>query len=105
MEATPQAGRPRIALLIDAENAHASQVERVLNEVRKVGAPNVRRIFGDWTNPQLAAWKDKINKFAIQPVQQFRYTTGKNSSDSALIIDAMDLLHSGNFESVLRRIQ
>lgn len=88
----------RLAVLIDAENASARLIEPLLNEVAKYGTANVKRIYGDWTTPNLSSWKNSLNKFAIQPIQQFRYTTGKNASDSTLIIDAMDLLHSGNVD-------
>jgi uncharacterized LabA/DUF88 family protein len=88
----------RLAVLIDAENAIARLIEPLLNEVAKYGTANVKRIYGDWTTPNLSSWKSSLNKFAIQPIQQFRYTSGKNASDSALIIDAMDLLHSGNVD-------
>lgn len=88
----------RLAVLIDADNAKVKLIEPLLKEITKFGRANVKRIYGDWTTPQLNSWKDKLNKFAIQPIQQFRYTTGKNSTDSALIIDAMDLLYTQNFE-------
>lgn len=88
----------RLAILIDAENASARLIEPLLSEAAKYGTANVKRIYGDWTTPKLAPWKCSLNKFAIQPIQQFQYTTGKNSSDSALIIDAMDLLHSKNVD-------
>jgi Fe-S-cluster formation regulator IscX/YfhJ len=88
----------RLAVLIDAENASARLIEPLLHEVAKYGTANVKRIYGDWTTPNLSSWKNSLNKYAIQPIQQFRYTTGKNASDSALIIDAMDLLHSGNVD-------
>jgi hypothetical protein len=88
----------RLAVLIDADNACARMIEPLLGEVAKYGDANVKRIYGDWTTPNLGSWKDSLNKFAIQPIQQFRYTVGKNASDSALIIDAMDLLHSGRFD-------
>jgi uncharacterized LabA/DUF88 family protein len=97
MPPTPRS-QTRLAVLIDAENASARLIEPLLNEVAKYGTANVKRIYGDWTTPNLASWKNSLNKFAIQPIQQFRYTVGKNASDSALIIDAMDLLHSGNVE-------
>ena len=71
----------------------------VLNEVARYGTASVKRAFGDWTTPRLTPWKDRLNRFAIQPIQQFRYTSGKNASDSALIIDAMDLLHTGHFDA------
>jgi uncharacterized LabA/DUF88 family protein len=93
-----QSGSRRLAVLIDAENASAPLIGPLLDEVAKYGTANVKRIYGDWTTPQLGAWKARLNQFAIQPIQQFRYTVGKNVTDSALIIDAMDLLHSGNFD-------
>src|SRR6476620_9035996 len=83
------------AVLIDADNAQASRIELILAEVAKYGSATVKRAYGDWTTPNLRGWKDRLHEHAIQPVQQFQYTTGKNSTDSALIIDAMDLLHSG----------
>ncbi|MCY7320666.1 MAG: NYN domain-containing protein [Phormidesmis sp. CAN_BIN36] len=88
----------RLAVLIDGENASADSIEALLKEVTKFGTAHVKRIYGDWTNGQLIHWKAKLNKLAIQPIQQFRYTTGKNSTDSALIIDAMDLLYTRNFD-------
>lgn len=93
-----QSKTQRLAVLIDADNASAGLIEPLLKEIAKYGTAHVRRIYGDWTNSQLTKWKDKLNKFAIQPIQQFGYTTGKNSTDSALIIDAMDLLYAGNFD-------
>ncbi len=88
----------RLAVLIDADNANADLIESLLKEVAKYGTSHVKRIYGDWTSTQLGKWKDKLNKFAIQPIQQFRYTVGKNATDSALIIDAMDLLYTRNFD-------
>ncbi len=85
----------RIALLIDGDNAQASLVEQIIAEVSKYGIISVRRIYGDWTTPQMNSWKEVLNTHAIQPMQQFRYTVGKNATDSALIIDAMDILHDG----------
>jgi uncharacterized LabA/DUF88 family protein len=84
-----------LAVLIDADNAQPSVIEGLLAEIAKYGAATVKRIYGDWTQPQLKGWKDVLLTHAIQPIQQFRYTTGKNATDSALIIDAMDLLYSG----------
>jgi hypothetical protein len=92
-ESPPQARF--IALLIDGDNAQPSLIEHVLAEAAKYGIVTTRRIYGDWTTPQMSGWKDSLHTHAIQPVQQFRYTVGKNATDSALIIDAMDLLHSG----------
>jgi uncharacterized LabA/DUF88 family protein len=88
----------RLAVLIDADNTSPKIIEPLLREVAKYGTANVKRIYGDWTNHQLYSWKDKLHKFAIQPIQQFTYTIGKNATDSALIIDAMDLLYSQNFD-------
>ncbi len=82
-------------MLVDGDNAQASLLELVLAEAAKYGTVTTRRIYGDWTTPQMSSWKNVLHSLAIQPVQQFRYTKGKNSTDSALIIDAMDLLHSG----------
>lgn len=87
----------RLAVLIDADNAKASLIEPLLKEIATYGIANVKRIYGNWTSPQLSSWKDKLNKFAIQPIQQFNYTSGKNATDSALIIDAMDLLYTQNY--------
>lgn len=88
----------RLAVLIDADNARASLVEPLLREVAKYGTAHVKRVYGDWTEPNLKSWKNQLNKFAIQPIQQFRYTVGKNATDSSLIIDAMDLLYTQNFD-------
>lgn len=88
----------RLAVLIDGENASADSIEALLTEATQFGTAYVKRIYGDWTNGRLINWKAKLNKLAIQPIQQFAYTTGKNATDSALIIDAMDLLYAGNFD-------
>lgn len=88
----------RLAVLIDADNASADLIELLLKEIAKYGVAHVKRIYGDWTSPHLGKWKDKLNRYAIQPIQQFRYTVGKNATDSALIIDAMDLLYTRNFD-------
>ncbi len=87
-----------LAVLIDADNAQASIIEGLLSEVAKFGVASVKRIYGDWTTPNLGQWKTVLLNHSIQPIQQFRYTTGKNATDSAMIIDAMDLLYSGNFD-------
>lgn len=89
----------RIAVLIDCDNVSSRHAEAVLEELAKFGTPTVKRAYGDWTTTQLAGWKPELHRHAIQPVQQFAYTVGKNSSDSALIIDAMDLLWQGNVEA------
>ena len=88
----------RLAVLIDSDNTTASVTTELLEEIAKYGTPTVKRAYGDWTTQQLVAWKEELLSHAIQPVQQFAYTRGKNSTDSALIIDAMDLLYSGNLE-------
>jgi uncharacterized LabA/DUF88 family protein len=83
----------RYAVLIDADNASAALVAGMLAEVAKYGVAGIKRAYGDWTTPNLGAWKTTLLEHSIQPIQQFRYTTGKNATDSAMIIDAMDLLH------------
>jgi hypothetical protein len=93
---TPEA--TRLAVLIDADNSTATVTTGLLEEIAKYGTPTVKRAYGDWTTPHLAGWKEELLRHAIQPVQQFAYTRGKNSTDSALIIDAMDLLYAGNLE-------
>ena len=84
-----------LAMLVDGDNAQPSLLEQVLGEAAKYGTVTTRRIYGDWTTKGMSGWKGSLHSFAVQPIQQFRYTTGKNATDSALIIDAMDLLHSG----------
>jgi len=94
-----QESRPnKLAVLIDADNASPSIVKGLISEISKYGVAVVSRVYGDWTQPQLNSWKQVLLEHAIQPVQQFRYTTGKNSTDSAMIIDAMDLLYSRRFQ-------
>jgi uncharacterized LabA/DUF88 family protein len=88
----PTTPQRRFAVLIDADNVSASALEGLLAEVANYGVALVKRIYGDWTLPNLKSWKQQLLEHAIQPIQQFRYTTGKNATDSALIIDAMDLL-------------
>lgn len=85
----------KLAVLIDADNAQASIAGHLLAEVSRYGSAIVKRAYGDWTTPNLRGWKEVLQSLAIHPVQQFRYTTGKNATDSSLIIDAMDLLHGG----------
>lgn len=94
----PSADATRLAVLIDSDNTTASLTQELLEEIAKHGTPTVKRAYGDWTTQQLAGWKRELLTHAIQPIQQFAYTQGKNSTDSALIIDAMDLLYSGNLE-------
>ena len=88
----------RLAVLIDADNAQATVIEALLAEVARFGDATVRRIYGDFTAPTSASWKKVLQRNAIKPVQQFAYSTGKNATDSTLIIDAMDLLYTGNFD-------
>lgn len=88
----------KLAILIDADNAPSSIINELLSEVSRYGTASIKRAYGDWTTSNLKGWKDVLHKMAIQPIQQFSYTNGKNSTDSALIIDAMDLLHSGNLD-------
>jgi uncharacterized LabA/DUF88 family protein len=87
----------RLAVLIDADNTQASIIEGLLAEVAKYGTSSVKRIYGDWTSTALRSWKDVLLEYSIQPIQQFGYTKGKNATDSAMIIDAMDLLYTGKF--------
>lgn len=88
----------KLAVLIDADNAQAAIIEDLLAEIAKYGTASVKRIYGDWTSPYLKSWKEFLLKYSIQPIQQFGYTQGKNATDSALIIDAMDLLYTGEFD-------
>jgi len=89
---------PRLAVLIDADNASAKIVDGLFEEIAKIGEASVRRIYGDFSNARSKAWADTLARYAIIPQQQFAYTTGKNASDITLVIDAMDLLHSGRFD-------
>ncbi|MFA4876884.1 MAG: NYN domain-containing protein [Methanoregula sp.] len=88
----------KLAVLIDADNAQASVIKNLLDEVARYGVASVKRIYGNWTTPQLQQWKDVLLSNSIVPIQQFNYTSGKNATDSALIIDAMDLLHAGKLD-------
>jgi uncharacterized protein (TIGR00288 family) len=83
----------RIAVLIDGDNAEASLLEAMLSEISKFGKITIKRIYGDWTISNMNSWKEKVNEFAFRPMQKFAYSTGKNSTDTALIIDAMDIIH------------
>ncbi len=89
----------RIALLIDCDNVSHNSIEGVLEELAKYGMVNVRHAHGDWNNPSLSGWINRLHPHAIRPMQQFAYTKGKNATDSAMIIDAMDLLYSGNIDA------
>lgn len=91
-------GRQKFAVLIDGDNAQASLLPQILTEVSKEGLITIKRIYGDWTTTTMNQWKDTLHQNAIQPVQQFRNTIGKNATDSAMIIDAMDLLHNNDLQ-------
>src|SRR6476469_8922014 len=86
-------GTHKIALLVDGDNASAKLLSLILEEASKYGKVTIRRVYGDWTTPRMNNWKHSLNELAINPIQKFSYTQGKNSTDSALIIDAMDILH------------
>ncbi len=88
----------RLAVLIDADNTQASIIDGMLAEIAKYGIASVKRIYGDWTSQALKGWKEVLLEHSIQPIQQFGYTRGKNATDSAMIIDAMDLLYTGKFD-------
>jgi uncharacterized LabA/DUF88 family protein len=93
-----QSEQLKFAVLIDGDNAQASLLAQILAEVSKVGMITIKRIYGDWTTTNMSKWKESLHRYAIQPIQQFRYTTGKNATDSAMIIDAMDLLHDNDVQ-------
>ena len=88
----------KLAVLIDADNVSPALCDALVQEVAKYGAANVKRAYGDWTTTQLTSWKPLLHEYAISPMQQFSYTTGKNSTDSSMIIDAMDLLYTEKFD-------
>lgn len=88
----------KLAVLIDADNAQAAVIHELLAEVSRYGTSTIKRAYGDWTTTNLKGWKEVLHKLAIQPIQQFSYTSGKNSTDSSLIIDAMDVLHTGTVD-------
>ena len=93
-----QSEQQRFAVLIDGDNTQASLLPQILAEVSKVGLITIKRIYGDWTTTNMNSWKESLHKHAIQPVQQFRYSVGKNATDSAMIIDAMDILYSNDID-------
>ena len=84
----------KLAVLIDGDNIPSAYVKEMMEEIAKYGNPTIKRIYGDWTNPKLSKWKNVLLENAITPIQQYGYTTGKNATDSAMIIDAMDILYS-----------
>lgn len=88
----------KIALLIDADNVSEKYIKYIIDEISNHGTPTFKRIYGDWTKPQLASWKNVLLDYSINPIQQYSYTTGKNATDAALIIDAMDILYSNNVD-------
>src|SRR5690606_16279550 len=88
----------RLAVLIDADNIPRSNVKEMMEEIAKYGTPTFKRIYADWTKPHVAGWKNVLLEHAITPIQQYSYTTGKNSTDSAMIIDAMDILYTGRVD-------
>ncbi len=94
----PEQNQKKLAVLIDADNSQPAIIEALLAEVAKYGIASVKRIYGDWTKPNLKSWKDTLLTYAIQPIQQFGYTVGKNATDSAMIIDAMDLLYTSKLD-------
>jgi len=96
----PDDGQRRLAVLIDADNAQPSVIEGLLAEVAKFGVASVKRIYGDFTSTRATQWKQKLLEHSINPVQQFAYTSGKNATDSSLIIDAMDLMYTGRFDGM-----
>jgi len=88
----------KLAVLIDADNIPYSNIKGMLDEIAKLGIPTIKRIYGDWTKPTVSGWKPALLEHAITPIQQYSYTTGKNATDSAMIIDAMDILYSGKVD-------
>src|SRR5450631_3283268 len=88
----------RLAVLIDADNIPYANVKQMFEEIAKYGTPTFKRIYGDWTKPTVSGWKSVLLENAITPIQQYSYTSGKNATDSAMIIDAMDILYSGRVE-------
>ncbi|HYF20974.1 MAG TPA: NYN domain-containing protein [Ramlibacter sp.] len=87
-------GRARVALLIDADNAPASRIDLILNELSTFGETSIRRAYGNWKKPELKGWEEALHEHAIRPMQQFDYSKGKNASDMAMVIDALDLLYT-----------
>lgn len=94
----PESPDAKLAVLIDADNVQPGTADALLAEIAKYGVASVKRAYGDWTRPNLGGWKESLNQLAIRPVQQFAYTSGKNATDGAMIIDAMDLLYTNRFD-------
>ncbi len=90
----------RLALMIDGDNAQAALLPQILAEVNKHGVMTIRRVYGDWTTPRLGSWKEVLHAYSLKPEQQFSYTSGKNATDSALIIDAMDIIYTADVEGI-----
>lgn len=98
MDLPANIGEVRLAVLIDADNVSSTNIQPMMEEIARYGNPTIKRIYGDWTRPNLGSWKTLLLDYAISPVQQFAYTSGKNATDSAMIIDAMDILHSNQVD-------
>ena len=94
-----QQSESKIALLIDADNAPASKIDAIVSEIAKYGVANIRKAYGNWKSPSLKTWEECLHEYAIRPVQQFDYTKGKNATDAAMIIDAMDLLYTQQLDA------
>tara|TARA_R110001583_G_scaffold10719_3_gene49387 strand:- start:3020 stop:3367 length:348 start_codon:yes stop_codon:yes gene_type:complete len=92
--------KEKIALFIDADNAPASKIDTILSELARHGVVNIRKAYGNWKSPNIKPWEDVLHEFAIQPIQQFDLTKGKNATDIALVIDAMDVLYTKDVDSV-----
>jgi uncharacterized LabA/DUF88 family protein len=92
------AGLLKLAVLIDADNVPYGSIKGIMEEITKDGIPTIKRIYGDWTKPAMKGWKESLLEHSVTPIQQYAYTTGKNATDSALIIDAMDILHRENVD-------
>ena len=88
----------KFAILIDGDNIGSQYIKVIIDEAAKLGVITYKRIYGDWTKPNLSSWKDLLLEYSINPMQQYGYTSGKNSTDSAMIIDAMDILYTGNVD-------
>ena len=95
----------RMAVLIDADNISHHYIKGMMEEIARYGNPTIKRIYGDWTKPNLSGWKNHLLDYAISPIQQFSYTTGKNATDSAMTIDAMDILFSETVDAFVSFLQ